>query len=164
MYQELPLREAREIQAIRVSECKTALEKTESTVRVMCTCVRMCVHSRVSKRQLWGAAEKASEKVWSLCRPQGKCRAALLSSAGRRCSRSSSAKALRRVWLPPQSSQGLASWGISNLHHIDSVTAFMLRGQTLLRGTSRQKLPPKLRRGAYAYLNPSVTCKLLKSL
>lgn len=67
VYQELQLRETREIQIIQVSECKTALEETESMVEVMCTCVRTCVRtcvpSCVSKRQLTGVAEKASETV-----------------------------------------------------------------------------------------------------
>lgn len=57
------IKRTREIQIIQVSECKTALEETESMVEVMCTCVRMCVPSCMSKRQLTGVAAKASETV-----------------------------------------------------------------------------------------------------
>lgn len=112
----------------------------------VCTCVHVCMHSSVEEMPVYGCSGEGLRDSVKLERPQGKCETALL-SAGRGCSRDSCAKVLRWVWLL-QSPQGLTSWGVSSLDHIYSVTAFVLRGMTLLRGTSKQMLPPKWRPGA----------------
>lgn len=145
---ELWLRQTNKVQitTCQMAELLWRKRKHGASPEHVCTCVCICMWVCVSPQ----VQRRRPQTVWISHRPQGRVKQPPFSIVQRPWS---------GVWLllllccHCHRHWGLHSPQLAGGFLAFSVAAFVLKGLTPWRGTSRQKLPPKLKWGAYAYFS-----------